>query len=218
MIRRLWRALVRFGFRLLYNECAVAYDRVSQAVSLSHWRSWQSAPLQFLDDASSPVLELAHGTGNTQLDLLRAGHRTIALDRSRQMSRLARRKLDAAGLSTAFVRGDALRLPFRDACVPAIICVFPTGFIVQRACLDEMKRVLRGDGLALIVLAGTLHGGGWRRRVIGGLYRLTGQGYGLASDGEIRRMFAGHGFHVEARRVECGGSVVQLAILRCQAA
>ncbi|MCZ7544410.1 MAG: hypothetical protein M5R40_13175 [Anaerolineae bacterium] len=42
-LERLWWALVRFGFRLLYNELAFTYDLVSRVVSLGQWRAWQRA-------------------------------------------------------------------------------------------------------------------------------------------------------------------------------
>ena len=78
VIAKVWWTLVRFGFRLLYNEMAFTYDVVSTVVSLGEWRCWQRAALSYLeatpDDA---LLELAHGTGNLQLDLLEAGYQTI---------------------------------------------------------------------------------------------------------------------------------------------
>jgi hypothetical protein len=50
----LWWRLVRFGFRLLYNEMAFTYDAVSAVVSLGEWRSWQRAALNFLPPLSAP--------------------------------------------------------------------------------------------------------------------------------------------------------------------
>ena len=67
-----WWALVRFGFRLLYNELAFTYDTVSWVVSLGAWRCWVDAALAHLD-GQSPVLELAHGPGNLHIDLALAG-------------------------------------------------------------------------------------------------------------------------------------------------
>ncbi len=68
-----WR-LVKFGFRLLYNEMAFTYDAVSWIASLGEWREWQRAALKHLNvQPDAHVLELAHGTGNLQLDLRAAG-------------------------------------------------------------------------------------------------------------------------------------------------
>jgi hypothetical protein len=46
----LWWRLVRFGFRLLYNEFAFSYDLVSKVVSLGAWRCWQQSALKHLND------------------------------------------------------------------------------------------------------------------------------------------------------------------------
>ena len=212
MKERVWRRAVGFGFRLLYNECAFTYDFVSYGVSLGHWRRWQRAALRFLPDTGA-VLELAHGTGATQLDLIRAGCRCVGLDLSPNMGRLARRKLKRAGLSGDLTRGDAMQLPFADASFSAIVCAFPTAFIVEAACIDEMCRVLEDGGVAIIVLSGALNSG-LRQRMISALYRATGQGYGMARDEAIRQMFGDRGFSAEARTLNCGGSVAQVALLR----
>ena len=152
MIGRVWRRAVGFGFRLLYHECAFSYDFISFAVSLGHWRRWQRAALRFLPE-NGAVLELAHGTGQTQLDLLRAGYRCVGIDLSPNMGRLARRKLQRAGVSGDLTRGDALSLPCADASFSAIICAFPTAFIFDPACLNEMFRVLENGGIAVVVLS-----------------------------------------------------------------
>ena len=93
-----WWRLVRFGFRLLYNELAWTYDWVSWAVSLGRWRSWQRVALPLLDaPRDGSVLELAHGTGNLLLDMLEAGLLPTGYDLSPNMGRNAQRKLRRAG-------------------------------------------------------------------------------------------------------------------------
>ena len=67
--RRAWRSLLRFGFRLLYHELAWTYDLVSRVVSLGQWRTWQRTALEHLAARrGDPILELAHGTGDLQID------------------------------------------------------------------------------------------------------------------------------------------------------
>src|SRR5258708_31450629 len=89
-----WWSLVHFGFRLLYNEMAFTYDSVSWIVSMGEWRSWQRAALKHLNvGPGTRVLELAHGTGNLQIDLHAAGLNPIGLDFSPYMGRIARDKL-----------------------------------------------------------------------------------------------------------------------------
>lgn len=205
----------RFGFRLLYNECAFAYDRVSRLVSLGRWRSWQRSVIQFLPPKDAGlILELAHGSGDLQLDLAASGYRAIALDLSANMGRLASRKLERARLCARLMRAEAGRLPLRSNSVPAIVCTFPTAFIVEVATLAEIERVLKRGAPAVIVLSGLLADGGWRARVIRILYRLTGQSYSESRDAEIHSMFQAPGLSVQTRALSLKSSRVQIALLR----
>ncbi|MEP7294461.1 MAG: class I SAM-dependent methyltransferase [Chloroflexota bacterium] len=90
MIARLWWRLIRLGFHLLYNPLAFTYDWVSWVVSLGAWRCWTGTSLRHLNaEAGATILELAHGTGNLQLDLNAAGYRAIGYDLSAAMGRIA---------------------------------------------------------------------------------------------------------------------------------
>ena len=210
MLSRFWR----FGFRLLYNEFAFTYDFVSYVVSLGQWRCWQRSVLQFLPPPQAGlVLEIAHGTGDLQVDLLRAGYRTVALDVSFNMGRHARRKLTRCGLTTAFVRADANLLPFQSGSIAALVCTFPTSFIVHPETLSELERVLKQGGRAVIVLTGMLEGNGLVRKLIRNLYRLTGQSDAVLNDDEIGDLFRVPGLTIEVRTVTCDRTVAQLVVL-----
>ena len=208
-MRRFWR----FAFHLLYNRFAFAYDFVSRAVSLGHWRMWQRCVMPHLPPDAGVVLELAHGTGDLQLDLLGAGYRSVALDMSAQMGRLARSKLARNGVTGAFVRGDALKLPLEDESISAAVCAFPTAFIFQRGCLSELERVMRTGSCAVLVMAGELDGRGPLRFAIRLLYRLTGQVGSLADDSELHQFFGESGFLADRKVMQLAGSRAQLLIL-----
>lgn len=211
--------LRRFGFRLLYNECAFTYDIVSRVVSLGRWRSWQRSVIQFLPAPDAGlVFELAQGTGDLQIDLAKAGYRSIALDRSRSMGRLAQRKLTRVGLSTLLLRGEAGRLPIQSDSITAIVCTFPTSFILQPQTLIEVQRVLKRDAPAVIVLSGLLTGGGLRAGLIRVLYRLAGQACGDNVDEELLSLFRAPGLSAEAQALPLDGSLVQIVLLRKTAA
>ena len=213
------RRLRSFAFRLLYNEMAFTYDVVSRLVSLGQWRCWQRSVLQFLPPPEAGlVLELAHGTGDLQFDLLQAGYRTIALDRSRSMGRLAQRKLARAGLRTALLRGEAGRLPIPSNSIATLVCTFPTSFILKPRTLIEIQRVLKRDASAVIVLSGLLTGGGLRRQLIRCLYRLTGQAYSESTDAELHSMFQAPGLSIETRLLPVEGSLAQMVLLTKTAA
>lgn len=207
--------LRRFGFRLLYNELAFTYDLVSRAVSLGRWRSWQRTVMPILPPPEAgPVMELAHGTGDLQLDLLQAGYRAIALDRSRSMGRLAQRKLLRDRFCANLIRGESGCLPVQSDSVAAIVCTFPTSFIFEQRSLIEIQRVLKEDAPVVIVLSGLLTAGGLRARFIRCLYRLTGQAYRESAHAELRSMFKAPGLSIESRVVRLDASLAQLVILK----
>lgn len=176
MISNIWWSLVRFGFRLLYNELAFTYDLVSYIVSLGAWRCWQRSALTYLPESTEGlVLELAHGTGNLQIDLHARGYRTIGYDLSGAMGRIARNKLKDRGIPARLVRGKAQQLPFPNGQFSAVITTFPTDFITSSDTLHEVQRVLRSDGQLIIVPTALLTGSGIFARLLEWLYRITGQ-------------------------------------------
>ncbi len=203
-----------FAFRLLYNEFAFTYDAVSWLASLGHWRRWQRSLLSRLGAPEAGMaLELAHGTGDLQVDLLRAGYRTVALDLSPAMGRITRRKLRRARLQTPILRAEVTRLPLKSSSFAAIVCAFPTAFIFQPAMLAELKRVLADDGAAEIVLRGQLTGGGPAKAIIRFLYRLAGLSADLPSADDLQAIFGEHGFDARIQTIDCAGSMAQVVAL-----
>lgn len=172
----LWWRLIRFGFRLLYNELAWTYDWVSWIVSLGQWRSWQRHALTYFDRGrDTQVLELAHGTANLQLDMAHAGWRSIGLDLSPYMGRIARGKLQRAGLQARLVRGSAFSLPFGDTSFTYIVSTFPTEFIIQPETIREVRRILKPGGRLVVVLNGMLTAINPLVGALEWLYQVTGQ-------------------------------------------
>jgi ubiquinone/menaquinone biosynthesis C-methylase UbiE len=168
-----WRALVRTGFRLLYEEMSWSYDAVSHAVSLGHWAAWRRAALPFL--RGPRVLELGFGPGHLQLELAAAGYAPTGLDASAQMARTAVRRLRAAGHAPGVVRGRAESLPFPATVFESVVATFPTAYIAAPETLAEVRRVLVPGGRLVIVPEAQLAGSGPLRRLIDAAYRATGQ-------------------------------------------
>lgn len=171
-----WWGLVRFGFRLLYYELAWTYDVVSKVVSLGKWRIWQRTGIAYLNvEPGALILELAHGTGDMQIDLANGGYRTIGLDLSPYMGHLAARKVRRAGHLARLVRGSAFYLPLPDEAFAGVFSTFPTEFFIQSSTLQEVSRVLVPGGRFVIVVNGLLTGSGLVSRLLEWLYRITGQ-------------------------------------------
>ena len=172
-MRRIWWALLRLGFRLLYREMAWSYDLVSRIVSLGHWRDWQRVAMRY---ARGPrLLDLAFGTGNLLLDWHAAGLRPVGVDLSPQMARITAHKLRAQELPLALARGRAQALPFADATFDSLVSTFPAEFILERATVEEVARVLRPGGRFVVVVNACLTGRDLPSRFFEWLYALTGQ-------------------------------------------
>ncbi len=192
---------------------AFTYDIVSAVVSMGEWRSWQRSALKHLDpDSGKRLLELAHGTGNLQIDLTRAGYNTVGYDLSPYMGRIAQVKLRRQGLSAKLVRGKAQQLPFPIGTFDAVISTFPTDFIFAAETLREINRILVSHGQLIIVPNGVLTGGGLGEAALEWLYRVTGQRGGQNTS--LSNYFAQFGFEVSVKEERCRRSIAQVIVAR----
>ena len=213
-VRRLWWAFLRLFFRLLYNELAWTYDLVAWVVSLGQWNAWGRVAIPHL--RGEWVLELAHGPGHLLVAMARQGLAPVGLDRSSHMGRLARRRLRKHGLAVPLVKARAQALPFRDGCFDSAVATFPADFIIDSVTLRETARVLHSPELAQGRSGGRLVVVAWARltgrdplsRLIGWLYRVTGQAEPLPAEGEAVVVEAGFTPHTTWERV--GRSEVML--------
>lgn len=206
-----WWRLVRFGFHLLYNDLAFTYDLISKAVSLGAWRCWQRSALKHLaPDPHQRILEVAHGTGDLQLDLQAAGYQVVGCDLSPQMGSIARSKLLRHQKVLRLIRGRAQALPFVTGGFDAVIATFPSDFIVDPETLNEIHRVLVPGGRLIIVYGAVLTGGGAVRTFLEWLYKITGQRE--AGSADMAAYFEPFGFAVRIIQELCPRSTAQLIV------
>jgi len=165
--------VVRCFLELLYTRGSWAYDAVAWIVSFGNWRTWQQAGVRLMP--AGPILELGHGPGHLLRQRLAAGQPVVGLDRSRQMGRIARRRLRKQGVATPLVRAEAQALPFAAESFDGVLATFPSEYILDRRTLREAWRVLR-PGTALVVVAGVrIVPRGLPGRLLEQLYRVTGE-------------------------------------------
>jgi ubiquinone/menaquinone biosynthesis C-methylase UbiE len=98
------------------------------------------------------LLEVAPGPGYFAIEVARSGRfHVTGLDISRSFVEIARENARRAGVDVDFRLGDAAHLPFPDRSFDLIVCqaAFKNFARPQRA-IDEMHRVLRDGGMAVI--------------------------------------------------------------------
>ena len=94
------------------------------------------------------ALDVACGTGDMCVELMRRGCDVTGVDISGEMLSIARQKTASANLQT----GDAESLPFADNAFDAVTCAFGIrNFEHLEQGLGEMVRVLKPDGKMVIL-------------------------------------------------------------------
>ncbi|WP_328605600.1 class I SAM-dependent methyltransferase [Amycolatopsis sp. NBC_00345] len=97
------------------------------------------------------VLEVAPGPGYFAVEMARLGFAVTGLDVSRTFVGLAREYARAEGVAVEFRQGDVAAMPFADGSFDFLICQAAfKNFARPVAALDEMHRVLRPGGVAVV--------------------------------------------------------------------
>lgn len=99
------------------------------------------------------VLEIAPGPGYLAIELAKlTGCRVVGVDISRTFVRIANENARKAGVDVAFDYGDAADLPLPANGFDFVVCTAAfKNFTRPLAALDEMHRVLKPGGTALII-------------------------------------------------------------------
>ncbi len=137
------------------KELSAKYDRFAR------WYDWLEGIPNLLGlsrlrrmlfrRATGKVLEVAAGTGKN-LAYYPRDCRIIALDLSREMLKVARKRAAKLSMNVSFSLADAEALPFADKSFDTVVsslstCTFPNAV----AALEEMARVCRPEGLVLLL-------------------------------------------------------------------
>jgi len=152
--------------RAMFARIVPRYDLVNRLMTMGLDRRWRRETAAIVRPAGAFALDIATGTGDLALELVRQGaRRVVGADFCADMLTAAVAKAartDAAG-KIAFVAGDTTRLPFHDDTFDCIV----NGFMLRNVselptAFGELARVLKPGGrLACLDLTpprGPLHG------------------------------------------------------------
>jgi demethylmenaquinone methyltransferase/2-methoxy-6-polyprenyl-1,4-benzoquinol methylase len=175
--RQDWRLM-----RAMFSTIAPRYDFITRVFSYGMDRRWKRLGVEraaLPEDAV--VLDLASGTGDFSMLARQQGARSVAIDLTERMLRLARQR----GITEAAC-ADASHLPFADR---SFDCVF-IGYGLRNfsnldAALREIERVTRLGGL-LVTLDFFLPANHILRRLYLGYLYLQGGFWGLLLHGRPR--------------------------------
>jgi ubiquinone/menaquinone biosynthesis C-methylase UbiE len=142
------------GYKGLPMEGIVArwYTRIRRSGSqIEEWRKQAAQLTEGLPDGAD-VLEVAPGPGYFAIALARGGRLHVTgLDISYTFVGIAREHARRAGVSVDFQQGDVSHMPFADSSFDLIVCQAAfKNFRQPDQALNEMHRVLRGGGTAVI--------------------------------------------------------------------
>jgi ubiquinone/menaquinone biosynthesis C-methylase UbiE len=205
---------MRFFFHHFYHTFAWTYDFVAALVSVGRWNTWIQAVIPFIDGKN--VLEVGHGPGHLQ-ELLIDGQRFSAgLDESRQMGRLAKRRLEKAGhFKFNLTRARAESLPFANNTFGTVISTFPTEYIFDTRTLSAIYRVLQKNGRLIVLPSAWITGQKLLDKSAAWLFKITGQSpaftHGVVSQ-QIKPLLEAAGFKPDFQVIEIKSSTVLIVI------
>jgi demethylmenaquinone methyltransferase/2-methoxy-6-polyprenyl-1,4-benzoquinol methylase len=132
----------------MFDQVAARYDRTNTVLTGGLDRAWRRATRAALALAPAErVLDVGAGTGVSTAELAQDGGYAVGADLSLGMLAAGRR----ARPSVPLLAGDALALPFPDACFDAVTSSFALRNVVDPdAALRELRRVTRPGGRLVV--------------------------------------------------------------------
>lgn len=134
-----------------FDKIARTYDRLNRLMTFGLDRRWRKRAVKAVEGGKrkeESVLDVACGTGDMCVELLKRGCIVTGVDLSEEMLTIAKRKVENAKWKVA----DAEHLPFEDATFDAVTCAFGVrNFMHLEQGLGEMLRVLKPGGRMVIL-------------------------------------------------------------------
>ena len=128
-----------------FDTIARDYDRMNRMMTAGLDRRWRISAVQGLH---GKVLDVACGTGDMAVELMKQGCSVTGVDISEEMLAIAKGKVPSATCLVA----DAEHLPFEDESFDAVTCAFGVrNFVHLEQGIREMLRVLKPGGRMVIL-------------------------------------------------------------------
>lgn len=143
--------------RSMFSRIAGTYDGLNRGLSMGIDQRWRRRVVRAAGDLrGARVLDLCCGTGDLSWLFARSGAQVVGADFTMEMVQRAPAKAPAETSAdqggVTFVQGDAQALPAPDGTFDVASVAFGIRNVLDpERCLQEMKRVLRPGGKALVL-------------------------------------------------------------------
>ena len=137
------------------------YDRIAAHFAKTREYAWPEVESFLEGRTSTRALDVGCGNGRHTETLARRSRSVVGVDASRGLLREAADRRDSRGFDAELLQGDAASLPLRTDSVDLGVYVATIHHLRSRErrvrSLDELARVLCGDGVALVSTWSTAH-------------------------------------------------------------
>ncbi len=138
----------------MFDEIAPTYDRLNHIFTLNKDLKWRKEIVKRLQDnktSSDKILDIASGTGDMTIELLRLKtEKVYSVDISEEMLKIQRKKIKDKRL--VLVKGEVLKLPFENNYFDIVTIAFGIrNFENPENSLIEIKRVMKHKGKLIIL-------------------------------------------------------------------
>ncbi|WP_117591773.1 class I SAM-dependent methyltransferase [Haloprofundus halophilus] len=148
------------------DDPRATYDAIAEHFAATREYPWPEVESfvaeSTADEQATRALDLGCANGRHCELLSEHAARVVGLDVSRELLREARKRATERGFDVSLVHGDAARLPFRAETFDLAVYVATLHHLTTREArvdsLDELARVLRPGGRALVSAWSTEHG------------------------------------------------------------
>jgi ubiquinone/menaquinone biosynthesis C-methylase UbiE len=139
---------------------------------MGDWYQWVFQIEKFLD-LGDKILEVGIGTGKLIERLDEKNYFIIGIDRSKQMLRMIRSKIQSKNMNVC--KADNLFLPFREYSFDKVLATFPSEYAFKNQFLLDVKRVLKSNGELIILMGVVFTQKGMMNKLYRNVYWISGQ-------------------------------------------